>query len=82
MAVASADRLHLEVVAEHQPAVTELLLEQPVDDRRRQRPRVLLVERRDQDVRGHDRGHVRLDRRLERHELDTLDPIGRMIDEG
>ena len=48
---------------------------------RRQRRRTLLVERRHQDVRRHDRRDAGRDRRLERHELDASQPIGRMLDE-
>ena len=34
-----------------------------------------------QDVRGHDAGDAGGDRRSERHELDRLQPIGRMLDQ-
>ena len=33
-------------------------------------------------MRRHDRRDLRLDRRAKRHELDLLQPVGRMLDEG
>ena len=47
----------------------------------RQGAGMLVIERRDQQVRGHDAGNTRGNRRLERHELDCLQPVGRMLDE-
>ena len=63
------------------PSKPIFFLQQPGDDRGRQRAGTLLVERRDQQVRGHDAGDARGDRGLERHELHGLEPVGRMLDE-
>ncbi len=53
----------------------------PVTMRFDKRRRPLLVERRHEDVRGHDRGDAGLDGRPERHELDRAQPLRRMLDE-
>ena len=63
------------------PSKPQLVAQQPVTIRLRQRRRPLLVERRHEHVRRHDRRDAGVDRRLERHELDRAQPIGRMLDE-
>ena len=79
--ILAADRLHLEVVAEDQPPVSHLLFQDRVDDEWRQRGGTLLVVRGNQDVRRHDRRHIGLDRRTERHELHRIESIWRVLDE-
>ena len=63
------DRLHLEIVAQDDAVVAKLLAQQTRDDAARQRRRPLLVERRHQDVGGHDRRDAGLHGGPERHEL-------------
>ena len=45
------------------------------------RRRTVLVEGGKKHVRRHDGGDARVDRRLERHELDLAQPLGRMLDQ-
>ena len=52
-----------------------------VDERRRERRGPLLVEGGHEDVRRHDRGDLLLDRRLERRELDTANPVRVVLDD-
>ena len=79
--VAAGDRLHLEIVAQDDALVAQLLAQEARDDAPRQRRRPRLVERRHEHVRGHDGRDPGLDGRPERHELDLAQPIGRMLDE-
>ena len=78
--VAPGNRLHLEIVAQDDALVAQLL-PQHADDARRQRRGRVLVERRHEDVRRHDGRDLGLDRRPERRELDFAQPVGRMLDE-
>ena len=63
------DGLHLEIVAQDDPVVAQLLAKQPRHDAAGQGGRTLLVERRNQDVGGHDRRDAGGHGRPERHEL-------------
>ena len=78
--VAPGNRLHLEVVAQDDALVAQLLA-QHADDARRQRRGRVLVERRHEDMRRHDGRDLGLDGGPERHELDLAQPLGRMLDE-
>ena len=75
------DGLHLQVVAQDDALVTELVAQQRMDDAWRQRGRLLFVERGDQHVRGHDEGDPRANGLAERHELDASEPVWRMLDD-
>ena len=81
VSVSSADGFHFKIIAEDQPFVAKLFLQQAVHERRRQGGRVLLVKRRNQDVRGHDRRDTRGNRRLERDQLDLVESLARMVDQ-
>ncbi len=63
------------------PSKPSFSFRSPVTIARREGSGTLFIERRDQQVRGHDAGHARGNRRPERHELDRFQPIGRMLDE-
>ena len=54
-------RAHLQCVADHEPVVAELAAQEPRDDRRAQCCR-LVVERGNDEVRGHDRADAGVDR--------------------
>ena len=77
-----ADRFHVQIVGHNQSLVSERPLQHAVDNAWRDRGGPPIVERRNQYVRGHDRRHVGVDRRPERHQLHPLDPIGRMFQDG
>ena len=69
-----ADRAHLERVRHDQPVVPEVLAEQAVQDLAAHRRRDV-AQRADDDVRGHDRLRVGLDRSLEGQEGSVLDRL-------
>ena len=64
---AGADRTHLQRVGDHEPAEAELLAQQPGQDPAAQ-GRGRVVERRDEQVRGHHRLHVCRDCSAERQQ--------------
>ncbi len=79
--VARADRLHVEIVTDDHAVEPERLLEEAVHDGGRHRCGALFVERRHQDVRGHDRGDAGIDSRPERDKLHRLQTVRWMLDE-
>ncbi len=74
------DRLHFHVVREDKSLIPELVSKQPLNDRRRKRCRMLLVDRRDDDMTRHQGGHASPHRRAKGLELDGAESIGIVFD--
>ena len=72
---ASADRLHLEVVAQNDPLVSKFGAQQTLDDGGRQRCRTFLVECWNEHMCRHDEGDALTDGGSERLELYGSDSI-------
>ena len=77
-----ADRLHSQIVADHDAVESQLFLENAIDDERRKRGDAIGIELRREHVRGHDRCDLRRDRSPERHELDVIQPAPIVLDDG
>ena len=77
--VLGGNRFHLEIVAEDDAVVLQLVAQQVGHHAARQRRGAFLVERRHQDVRGHDRRHAGLNRRLEWQEFHAAETVRRML---
>ena len=79
--VLRGDRLHLEVVAQDDAGILQLVAQDVRHDTARQGGRLLFVERRNEHVRRHDRRDAGLDRRVEGDELRFAEPLRRMLDQ-
>src|SRR6266581_2302070 len=71
------DRVHLQIVRQHQPLELELAAEQVGQDGRGQRGRALWVQGRIADVRRHDGREAVLEAVREGPQLDLVQPVER-----
>src|SRR5687767_5891823 len=74
-------RLHLQIVRHNDAGEAELVPQDALNNFWRQRGGPFFVDRHHEYMRGHDEGHPRFYRRLERRELDRPQSVGRVFDD-